>query len=67
MQLCGREPTLTELLNDPIVHLVMRADGVTKSDILSLYDANSDDVREEEEMPAFMCSHLIESCCRSHS
>src|SRR5690606_22013874 len=32
-----REPTLVDLLNDPIIQLVMRADGVTKDDIRELY------------------------------
>jgi hypothetical protein len=30
-----------------------------------LYDAYSDGLREEEETPAFMCSRLLEACCRN--
>ena len=29
----GREPTLAEVLSDPIVHLVMRRDGISASDV----------------------------------
>jgi hypothetical protein len=56
-----REPTLIDLLNDPIVHLVMRADGVTKSDILDLFDRDEDDVAADT-LPAFICSGLLEKC-----
>lgn len=31
-----REPDLCDLLNDPIVGLVMKSDGVSRSDVLSL-------------------------------
>ena len=28
-----REPALDDVLNDPIVHLIMKADGVTEADL----------------------------------
>ena len=28
-----REPVLEDVLNDPIVHLIMKADGVTEADL----------------------------------
>jgi hypothetical protein len=62
-----REPTLFELLNDPIIHLVMQADGVSRNDILNLYDSASDRTETEDVMPAFMCSRALEECCRTLS
>ena len=32
------EPSLTELLADPMVQLIMQRDGVTSNDILVLFD-----------------------------
>lgn len=52
-----REPSLYDLLNDPFIHLVMKADGVTKSDILELYARNVDVPAESP--PAFICSRLL--------
>jgi hypothetical protein len=57
-----REPSLYELLNDPIVHLVMRADGVTKDDILDLYDHH--DEIDADTPPAFICSGLLRTVSR---
>jgi hypothetical protein len=57
-----REPTLYELLYDPIVHLVMKADGVTKSDILELFDADQD--IPVESPPAYICSGLLRTVSR---
>ena len=57
-----REPTLHELLNDPIIHVVMKADGVTKSDILELFAADQDTLVESP--PAYICSGLLNSACR---
>lgn len=37
-----REPTLYDLLNDPVTHLIMKADDVSKGDILSLFDCDED-------------------------
>ncbi len=54
-----REPSLYDLLNDPIVHLVMRADGVTKSEILELYGQHDDTPADSP--PAFICSRLLKS------
>lgn len=54
-----REPTLIDLLNDPIIQLVMRADGVTKDDIRELYAR--DDNTPAESPPAFICSGLLKS------
>lgn len=34
----SQEPGLCELLNDPIVTLVMRSDGVRKSDVVALFE-----------------------------
>jgi hypothetical protein len=54
-----REPTLIDLLKDPIIELVMRADGVTKDDIRELY-AREDDIAAKRS-PAFICSGLLKS------
>jgi hypothetical protein len=54
-----REPSLHDLLNDPIVHLVMKADGVTKTDILELY-ARDDDTPAKSP-PAYICSGILKS------
>lgn len=57
-----REPTLFELLQDPVVRLVMKADGVSKDDILELY-ARDEDIPSDNP-PAYICSRLLESACR---
>lgn len=57
-----REPSLYELLNDPIVHLVMLADGVTKDDVLDLYDHH--DEIDADTLPAFICSGLLRTVSR---
>jgi hypothetical protein len=54
-----REPSLYDLLNDPVVHLVMKADGVTKTDILELY-ARDDDILAESP-PAYICNGILKS------
>ena len=54
-----REPTLIDLLNDPIIQLVMRADAVTRDDIRELY-ARDDDTPAEYPS-AFICSGLLKS------
>jgi len=59
----SREPTLYDLLNDPIVHLIMKADGVTKDDILDLYDRVEEDVAADS-LPAFICSGLLRAVSR---
>ena len=51
-----REPTLIELLDDPVIHLVMKADGVSKDDILDLYDRDNAAV---DELPAFICDSFL--------
>ncbi|MHA6643670.1 hypothetical protein [Mesorhizobium sp. A623] len=60
MQLRFREPTLIELLNDP----VMKADGVSKSDILELFDADQDTLADSP--PAYICSGLLEKLCQAN-
>lgn len=57
-----REPTLIDLLNDPIIHLVMRADRVSTTDILDLY-STSDDIPADNP-PTYICSRLLESANR---
>ena len=37
MSTCHRDPTLTDLLNDPITQAVMRADGVEAKEVESLF------------------------------
>lgn len=40
----GDEPSITDVLNDPIVHTLMRADGVHVADLLAIivgYDDRS--------------------------
>jgi predicted nuclease of predicted toxin-antitoxin system len=36
MTTCFREPTLVELLNDPLTHAVMRADNVNPQELENL-------------------------------
>lgn len=62
MQFRFSEPTLHELLNDPVIQLVMRADGVTKADILDLYDADQD--TPVESPPVYICSGLLRTGSR---
>jgi hypothetical protein len=57
-----REPSLYDLLNDPIVHLVMKADGVTKTDILALYARDGDTPAESP--PAYICSRILKTGSR---
>lgn len=57
-----REPTLADLLDDPVIHLVMRADGVATTDILDLYDTG--DAIPADSPPAYICSRLAGSLCR---
>jgi len=54
-----REPSLYDLLNDPLVHLVMKADGVTKTDILELYARDGDIPAESP--PAYICNGILKS------
>ena len=52
-----RELDLIELLNDPVIGLVMKADGVSKSDILELYCKQS---RTFDAVPkAFICNSVL--------
>jgi len=52
---------LEELLNDPIIRLVMASDGVEPAEVRSLFGAGQDETDEEEtELPA---PHVIASCC----
>jgi hypothetical protein len=45
---------LEELLNDPIVRLVMASDGVEPEEVRSLFGSGQDESDEEEaELPAF--------------
>ena len=53
-----REPTLIDLLNDPVIHLVMKADGVSRHDVLDLYATESTCVKVG---PAFICGRGLES------
>lgn len=62
MQLRFHEPTLRELLNDPIIRLVMKADGVTSNDVLALFDAGQD--LSADSPPVYICSRLLEAACR---
>lgn len=62
MQLRFHEPTLRELLNDPIIRLVMKADDVTSNDILALFDVGQD--LPTDSPPAYICSRLLEAACR---
>lgn len=57
-----REPTLADLLNDPVIRLVMRADGVAAPDILALY--RTGDTIPADSPPAYICSRLAGSVCR---
>jgi hypothetical protein len=55
---------LEELLNDPIVRLVMASDGVKPDEVRSLFGAEQDDSHDEAEaeLPAL---HVMASstCC----
>ena len=33
---CGDEPSVTEMLNDPIIHLIMQRDGVDEADLVRI-------------------------------
>lgn len=54
-----REPTLDEILSEPIIRQVMKADGVAAADIRRLYRSLEN---EAESPPAFMCARLLEAC-----
>ncbi|MCV3240652.1 hypothetical protein [Mesorhizobium sp. ZC-5] len=54
-----REPTLEEILSEPIIRHVMQADGVVAADIRRLYRSLE---RDGESPPAFMCARLLEAC-----
>lgn len=41
------EPTLREMLGDPIMQRLMTSDGITKSQLLSLVDAARSRLRDE--------------------
>lgn len=56
------EPTLYDLLNDPVIHLIMKADDVSKDDVLDLYDRNED--APAESPPAYICSGLLRTVSR---
>jgi hypothetical protein len=49
---CHRDPTLTDLLNDPITQAVMRADGVDPKELESLFH---DVARRRGQSPRFAC------------
>jgi hypothetical protein len=50
---------LEELLNDPIIRLVMASDGVEPAEVRNLFGAGQDEA-DEAELPA---PHVIASCC----
>jgi len=50
MLTCHRDPTLTDLLNDPITQAVMRADGVDPKELESLFH---DVARRRGQSPRF--------------
>lgn len=64
MQFRFREPTLIELLNDPIVHLVMKADGVSREYIIDLFTAETDGIETQDTPPAFICSGVLKTVSR---
>jgi hypothetical protein len=41
----GEEPDLLDLLADPVIHAVMRRDGVTLADLCAVIQAGSDRLR----------------------
>jgi hypothetical protein len=57
---------LEELLNDPIVRLVMASDGVEAEEVRGLFGAGQDDDEEEAELPALhviACSPCGQGMC----
>jgi hypothetical protein len=38
MEMCRQEPKLSELLNDPILHLLLKRDGVSVEQLLALIE-----------------------------
>lgn len=54
-----REPTLDEILSEPIISQVMKADGVVAADIRSLYRSLGSD---RGNPPAYICARLLEAC-----
>jgi hypothetical protein len=57
-----REPTLYDLLNDPVIHLIMKAYDVSKDDILNLYDRDQD--APAGSPPAYICAGLLRTVSR---
>jgi hypothetical protein len=43
----GVEPSITDVLSDPIVHTLMRADGVHTADLLAIIFSGDDRVAAE--------------------
>lgn len=54
-----RELTLHEILTEPIIRQVMKADGVMTADILKLFSAKQSD---DEIIPAYICCQTMEAC-----
>ena len=44
----GAEPSLLEMIADPIVHAVMRRDGVTRDDLIALLRRTAAAVEDRE-------------------
>ena len=53
-----REPTLDELLSEPIVRKLMATDGITAADIRRLYRSLRDD---RERLPAIIYNRALEA------
>jgi hypothetical protein len=51
---------LEELLNDPIIRLVMASDGVEVEEVRNLFGTGGDAYDDEAELPA---PHMIASSC----
>jgi hypothetical protein len=45
----GVEPSITDVLSDPIVHTLMRADGVLIADLLAIIFSGDDRVTAERD------------------
>lgn len=54
-----REPTLDEILSEPIIRQIMKADGIGAADIRRLYRYLESDGKGP---PAFVCARLPGSC-----
>lgn len=75
MTLSFTEPSLDDLLNEPIIRQLMASDGYTSEDIRSLFEGkrqplfllSDEDDPKMTQLPAHICEaamHAAKACCR---